>query len=69
MAINYQQFYCTVCDHGVVDGVACDGKPEECPLNCLSLATSLVKAKPSSRRVRPIDCAQPDEYDFVRSED
>ena len=25
------QAICTVCDHEIVPGVACDGMPEECP--------------------------------------
>lgn len=23
--------FCSVCDHNVLPGVACDGQPEECP--------------------------------------
>ena len=68
MSINFEQFYCTVCDHGVIDGVACDGKPEECPFNAMSTVGS-ARAGRRCNRVRPIDCAQPDEPDFVRAED
>lgn len=68
MSAQPKAVYCTVCDHGVVDGVACDGKPEECPLKIGAISASM-KVKPYESRVRAIDCAQPEEFDFVRSED
>ena len=26
-----ESIFCTVCDHNIVTGIACDGQPEECP--------------------------------------
>jgi hypothetical protein len=26
-----ESIFCTVCDHNIVTGTACDGQPEECP--------------------------------------
>jgi hypothetical protein len=68
MSARAEEIYCTVCDHGVVDGVACDGMPEECPLNAVHLRT-FGKERSRLSSVRAVDCAQPDERDFVRSED
>ncbi len=69
MSAQSKYVYCSVCDHEVVDGVACDGKPEECPLNSAGLGHMSVRRKSSQIRVRVADCAQPDEYDFIRGED
>ena len=68
MSAHPKEVYCTVCDHGVVDGVACDGKPEECPLKTGTIG-ALIEKRSSQYRVRAVDCAQPEEFDFVRSED
>lgn len=27
--------FCTVCDHKIIPGVACDGQPEECPFHAV----------------------------------
>lgn len=68
MKTQPEKVYCTVCDHCVVKGVACDGRPEECPLKIGAISASK-KQQSQQLRVRAVDCAQPEETDFVRSED
>lgn len=29
--MSQQQTFCSVCDHQIIAGVACDGQPDECP--------------------------------------
>jgi len=29
--MSQENAFCSVCDHKIVPGVACDGQPEECP--------------------------------------
>jgi len=29
--MSHEQAFCSVCDHQIIPGVACDGMPEECP--------------------------------------
>ena len=35
--MSQKQAFCSVCDHKIVPGVACDGMPEECPSHTLHL--------------------------------
>jgi len=31
--MSQEQGFCSVCDHKIIPGVACDGMPDECPLH------------------------------------
>lgn len=58
--------YCTVCDHKIVPGVACDGQPEECPFH----PEHGMKHRQSDRFAATVDSLTGDkDIDAIRSID
>jgi len=66
MSKNVTESVCVVCDHEIVQGVACDWRPEDCPYS--------YDAKKHSRRFTQQNAmwasllGETSEYDAVRSD-
>lgn len=60
--------HCANCEHVLIDGVACDCQPYDCPQLRITEQLKSRKAKTNHLRVVASRIALPGEYDAVRSE-
>lgn len=60
---------CATCEHALVDGVACDSGPADCPLLKIFHRHHVRRFGHRTLQILPSDVALPGEYDAVRGED